>query len=286
MPFIPYICPDCGKEFEVYADYVLRGVEGAIPKSDGSVVIFADPTAMHRCDTCREIKLIDMFCENVSRNVRRRIPMPKTNILKVKGDWQEVVDDCRATVAKPPLGKEPSDKFKQDILIAEHDPIRDIEVKFSWRNIPYWVAMHWKTHIWRSRTNTQRNDRQSNYDRNKAPQDAPVDFTGDANVQHQIDTWRKRLCRMAAPETRELAEDFKMELHGVEPQISNVLVPNCIYRCGCPEPISCGWYDRMMKKYPQYAEHLRSTDIRIRYAAYNLIFWEEKGRSMEDIYDT
>ena len=27
----------------------------------------------------------------------------KTKIIKVKGDWQEVVDDCRATVGKESL---------------------------------------------------------------------------------------------------------------------------------------------------------------------------------------
>lgn len=43
--------------------------------------------------------------------------MRKTEILKIKGDWQEVVDDCRATVKKSPLGKEPSTAFKKAILI-------------------------------------------------------------------------------------------------------------------------------------------------------------------------
>lgn len=198
----------------------------------------------------------------------------KTEILKIKGDWEEVVNDCRVTVAKPPLGKEPSDKFKRDILISEHDPIRDIEIKFRWRNIPYWIAMHWKTHIWRSRTNTQRNDRQTSYDRRKAPQDALVDFVGDPNVQHLIDSWRKRLCRMAAPETREYAEDFKIVVHDPEPQISDVLVPNCIYRCGCPEPSGCQWYQKMCEQHPDLA----STDIQKRYDAYNRIFWENQYR--------
>lgn len=68
--------------------------------------------------------------------------MNKTELLKIKGDWEEVVNDCRATVAKEELGREPSTKFKRSILISEHDPIRDIEIKFRWRNIPYWVAMH------------------------------------------------------------------------------------------------------------------------------------------------
>ena len=31
--------------------------------------------------------------------------MARTEILKIKGDWEEVVNDCRATVKKPPLGR-------------------------------------------------------------------------------------------------------------------------------------------------------------------------------------
>ena len=196
----------------------------------------------------------------------------KTEILKIKGDWEEVVNDCRATVAKDELGREPSRKFKRSILISEHDPIRDIEIKFRWRNIPYWIAMHWKTHIWRSRTNTQRNDRQGDYDRNKAPQDSPVDFIGDPNVQHLIDTMRKRLCFMASKETREYAEDLKASLKEVEPEISDVLVPNCVYRCGCPENSGCKFYAHLVADMPELA----STDIQERYDAFNKYFYDGK----------
>lgn len=193
----------------------------------------------------------------------------KTEILKIKGDWEEVVNDCRATVKKPPLGKEPSREFKRQILISEHSPIRDIIVKFCWRNIKYWVAMHWKTHRWEGRTDSQRNDRQDRYDRNKAPQDAPVDFYGDPNAQHLIDTWRKRLCYMASPETRQYAEDFKRTLRSYEPELADVLVPNCVYRCGCPEPGGCKWFTKMIQVEPG----LTSTDIQTRYDVYNDIFY-------------
>lgn len=197
-----------------------------------------------------------------------------TEIIKVKGDWQEVVNDCRATVKKPPLGREPSAEWKRAILIAEHDPIRDIIIKFRWEDIKYWVAMHWKTHIWRSRVDSQRNDRQSKYDRNKAPQDARVDFIGDPNIQNLIDTMRKRLCRQAAPETREYAEDFKAALHEGQPEISDVLVPNCVYRCGCPEMQTCGMYEWWLKFHPDIA----STDIQKRYNTYNELFWKARAK--------
>jgi len=194
-----------------------------------------------------------------------------TEIIKIKGDWEEVVNDCRMTVSKGELGHEPSKAFKKAILISEHDPIRDIEVKFRWSNIKYWIAMHWKTHIWRSRTNTQRNDRQEHYDRDEEPQKHPVEFVGDANAQHLIDTMRKRLCFMASSETREYAEDLKETLRLVEPELSDVLVPNCVYRCGCPENGECKFFKNVIKEYPEMA----STDIQKRYDAYNKLFYGE-----------
>ena len=196
-----------------------------------------------------------------------------TEILKIKGDWQDVVNDCRATVGKGELGKEPSRQFKREILISEHSPIRGISVKWIWKDIASWVATHWSRHKWECYIKTQRTDR-TGVDRNKLPQDAPVTFTGEANVQHLIDTMRKRLCFMAAPETVRYAMDFKMELREVEPEISDVLVPNCIYRCGCPEQGKCKYFQNLLAADSDIA----STDIQARYDAYNRAFYVE-GRN-------
>ena len=195
-----------------------------------------------------------------------------TNLLKVKGTWEEVVDDCRSTVGKPPLGKEPSEQFKRSILIAEHSPIRDISIKWKWVNIPSWVATHWVRHKWECFVKSQRSDR-TGIDRNKLPQDAPVDFTGEANCQHLIDTMRKRLCRQASPETRKYAEDLKLAIHEVEPEIADVLCPNCVYRGGCAEMQTCGWYAGMVKL---TSGMIASTDIAERYKCYNEVFMAKK----------
>ena len=191
----------------------------------------------------------------------------KTKIIKIKGDWQEVVNDCRTTVGKGELGKDPSAKFKREILISEHSPIRSMTVKWQWPDIPSWVATHFARHKFEKFIKTQRTDR-TGVDRNKLPQDSPVIMTCEANTQHLIDTGRKRLCMLASPETRMHMEDLKLTLIGVEPEISNVLVPNCIYRCGCPEPCGCGWYDTIVAIEPKLA----STNIQERYDAYNTLF--------------
>lgn len=194
----------------------------------------------------------------------------KTEIIKIKGDWEEVVNDCRATVGKSELGKEPSKEFKRSILISEHSPIRDIAIKWRWENMPHWVSVHWVRHKWEKFVRTQRTDR-TGINRDKLPQDEPQTFTGEANTQHLIDTMRKRLCFMASSETREYAEDLKETLRSVEPELSDVLVPNCIYRCGCPENGECKFFQNIIKHHPDMA----STDIQKRYDAYNKMFYGE-----------
>lgn len=191
----------------------------------------------------------------------------KTKIIKIKGTWEEVVNDCRTTVGKDELGKEPSQKFKREILISEHSPIRSIIVKWQWPDIPSWVATHFARHKFEKFIKTQRTDR-TGVDRNKLPQDAPVTMTCEANTQHLIDCARKRLCCLASPETRKHMEDLKRTLKSVEPEVSDVLVANCIYRCGCPEPDGCRYFETISTLYPS----LRSTNIQERYDTYNTLF--------------
>ena len=194
--------------------------------------------------------------------------MLKTKILKIKGDWQEVVNDCRATVGKGELGHEPSESFKKSILIAEHSPIRDIIFKWKWENIESWIATHFCRHKWECWIKTQRTDR-TGVDRRELPQSSAVDFTGEANVQALIDTARKRLCYMAAPETRQYMEDLKQTITEVEPEIGNVLVPNCVYRGFCPELSTCGFWKKFSDGLTK--EELCST---VRYEKYNELMRE------------
>ena len=194
-----------------------------------------------------------------------------TEIIKVKGDWEEVVNDCRATVGKEELGKEPSEKFKKSILISEHSPIRNLTIKWKWSNIKSWVATHWARHKWECFVKSQRSDR-TGIPRDKLPQDTVVTFTGEANVQALIDTARKRLCFMASPETREYMEDLKVTIHDrVDENIANVLVPNCIYRCGCPELNGCRFFKDFLLLYDDQPIY----DIQTRYDIYNKRFYDK-----------
>lgn len=204
-----------------------------------------------------------------------------THIEKIKGDWEEVVNDCRGTIGKGELGREPSRQFKEKILLTEHSPIRDLSVRWKWPGMPHWVSVHWVRHKWEKFVRTQRSDR-TGIPRDKLPQDAPTDFTGEANSQHLIDTWRKRLCYQASPETRKYAEDFKTALYGVQEELSNVLVPNCVYRGGCPEMKACGfwvqfanWADKQMPRAYWFDNLSR------RYELYNHYFYLTGGNEHE-----
>lgn len=200
----------------------------------------------------------------------------KTKILKIKGDWQEILNDCRHTVGKSELGKEPSEKFKKAILISEHSPIRDYSIKWLWEKIPHWIGVHWVRHKWECFVETQRSDRTpSGTPRSEIAQDEPQNFRGEMNIQNAIDTMRKRLCYQAAPETREYAEDFKITVHDeVDENISNVFVPNCIYRCGCPEMGNCTKFGDFMKWLNENNKTINWFNIQNRYDLYNEWFYE------------
>lgn len=196
-----------------------------------------------------------------------------TKNLKILGSWQDVLNDCRMSVNKPPLEKEPSDEFKKEILMAEHTPIRNLCVDWQWPDIPSWCATHFARHSWYKIISTQRPDKTG---KKRGDADAPVAFKGRQNMQHSIDTARKRLCFTSSDLTRKYEEDYKWTLTQADPFMGNALVPNCIYRGGCPEPTPCGFYDRFIKTYGQIS------NLQERYDAYNRAFaFCMKGRSQD-----
>lgn len=200
-----------------------------------------------------------------------------TKIIKIKGSWEDVVNDCRFTVNKDDLNKEPSDKFKKRILISEHSPIRNIIFKWEWRDLPHWVVVHWVRHKWEKYVATQRADR-TGKDRNKLPQDTPQNMRGESNVQGLIDSMRKRLCFCASKETRDCAVSLKNEIKDVgEPFIADVLVPNCVYRGGCCEyskddPNRCMFFEKL---YSDFTGDM--SNIQERYDHYNKKFYGGKN---------
>ena len=204
--------------------------------------------------------------------------MVKTRINYISDSWTRIKNHCRTTVNKEFSEKYPSDTFKERLLIAEHSPIRCLEVDWSWEHIKYWVSTEMSRHKYEKFISTQRDDRtNSDISRDNAAQGTPVNYDGYANSQNLIDMERKRLCYQATDEARECAESLKTELKKYEPELSSVLVPNCIYRGGCPEMQMCK--NVFWIKFLDYCSKnsLPLDTIKQRYDAYNKMFYEERG---------
>lgn len=198
----------------------------------------------------------------------------KTTFNFIADDWKRVKNHCRTTDNKDFTENDATDTFKKKLLISEHSPIRLLEFDWSWKSIYYWLSTEWSRHKFEKFISSQRDDRLvDDTPRGKKPQDALVNFDGYANMQNLIDAWRKRLCRAATYEARELAEDFKKELHKTHPLESDVLVPNCIYRVGCPEFHSCGYIGKFIRWAKDNNKHIPWTDIQGRYDLYNEYFY-------------
>ena len=89
------------------------------------------------------------------------------------------------------------------------------------------------------------------------------------NRQFLIDMERAQLCRQQEKEIVLHAERLKIALHLVEPELSDQMVPECVFRCGCPYKDGCGWFDKIAEKHPG----ITNTCISARYEAYNEVFY-------------
>lgn len=172
----------------------------------------------------------------------------EVHIKKLVG-WDAVLRTARTTVGKKDIRKEPSDDFKKSILISEHSPIRMLTYEVIWKNIPYFVAMHLRTHhIGFKATEddiyfiqTSRSDRIQK-DRNSLVQTAPVSCRAVLNAQSIINTSRVRLCQLSSLETRKAWKALIERLKETEPLLAKLCQPNCIYRARCPEgKNTCGY---------------------------------------------
>lgn len=155
-------------------------------------------------------------------------------------DWLLVKKCTLVTVGKE-TETPPTDKFKRDLLRARHSPIRELRFVFLLTDIPYWVSVHLSRHIHaQPYVKTQRNDRQTEYDRNSAPQNSPVSMMWSMGGEELITIANKRLCNLASKETREVVRMICDKVIEVCPEFKDELVPMCVRNGGvCYEMFSC-----------------------------------------------
>ena len=155
-------------------------------------------------------------------------------------DWVAVKKRALVTVGKY-AKTEPSEEWKRKMLIAKHSPIRRLQFSF-YIECPYWVSVHLCRHVHaQPYVKSQRNDRQSEHDRNTAPQNETVSMIWDMNAEELINIANKRLCMLASPETRAVVEEMCKQVISILPEFETVLVPNCKANGGvCHEMFPCG----------------------------------------------
>lgn len=149
---------------------------------------------------------------------------------------------CTLNTVGKKAASAPTDEWVEKIVAAEHSPIRELWFGVK-MNIPYYVSVHFvRHHIGVNHyVQSQRNDRQTKYDRTKAPQDSEVSHIMSINAAELIQMAHKRLCGQASDETRYTMQLIVKEVIKVAPYMQNVLVPLCVYRGGrCTEMFPCG----------------------------------------------
>lgn len=175
----------------------------------------------------------------------------KVEILKhpTEADWEWCKTCTLNTVGKKSVNA-PTDEWKRKLIASEHSPLR--ELWFGIRmTIPYWVSVHFvRHHIGVNHyVQSQRNDRQDNYDRTKAPQGEMVSHIMSINAQELIFMAHKRLCHQASPETMEVMEEICRQVIELNPEFEGHLEPLCSYRNGkCTEFYPCGYNKKFVKE--------------------------------------
>ena len=158
-------------------------------------------------------------------------------------DWMECKRRALVTEGLRPVSP-PTFERKHKILRARHSPIRYLMFSF-YMEIPYWTSVHYCRHVHaQPYIKSQRNDRQHDYDRNAARQDAPVQMILDLNAESLMTVLSKRLCGKADPTTRAVAYDMCALVYKHCPEFRNLLAPDCELTGICREMKPCGrWGD-------------------------------------------
>lgn len=158
-------------------------------------------------------------------------------------DWMECKRRALVTMGKD-VKNPPDDIWKEKMLRSRHSPIRYLQFSFYLKDIPYFSSVHLCRHVHLiPYVKSQRNDRQSEYDRTKAPQDSPVNMIIDCNAEEFMTVCNKRLCYKADKVTRMIVQMMCDCIAESNPEFIPFMVPNCQWLKGCPEFEPCGRFD-------------------------------------------
>ena len=168
----------------------------------------------------------------------------KVELLRVPSDEDWMITKlCTLNTVGKTSTVLPSEEWKHKLIMSEHSPIRTLNFVIK-MEIPYWVSVHFCRHFTGVThfVQTQRNDRQDNYDRETAPQGQMVTHMMYINAQELMFMARRRLCTQASAFTRAVMQEICRKVIELNPEFKNMLVPMCQYAGHCKEFKPC--YER------------------------------------------
>jgi thymidylate synthase ThyX len=127
-----------------------------------------------------------------------------------------------------------------ELLEAEHSPIRAVWFRIRMEGIPAFVSTHFVRHHVgvEHYVQSMRDDRGGDGTEGR---NTPVLHTMNANAQALINMARKRLCRQAHKETRDVMSAIREAVGELDDELAERMVSDCLY-CGgiCHERKMCG----------------------------------------------
>ncbi len=195
----------------------------------------------------------------------------KTLAFRFLNSPEDIREAAMNTVRKEAEGEFSPTLFYR-YLISEHSPIRGLTLRVTFKGMLGYTSVHFARHVHSvPYVSSNRPDRTG---KARSVKDT-VDHMMDVNCQALIDMARKRLCMQCSSDTLSWMKELRSALitgrPGVEHSenmlyraLGHSLVPNCVYRAGCPEFKPCGFWATFRNKYgANFDETIQS-----RYEAY------------------
>lgn len=205
----------------------------------------------------------------------------KVKITQLVGwDWAKKL--TLRTVNKKAKNPYPTSQQKLEWLMAEHSPIKVVQWCIDIDNLRQWVGVHLLRHPFvlpyiASQRSDRVEDKEKQIDmvlsyikddiindpefkkeewRDYRLQGSINDHSFVVNAQTLINISKKRLCRQASKETREVWNLVLDCVREQDKEMAAVMVPTCIYRGFCPELSCCGY--SLSNKYKEDLKNYRS----------------------------
>jgi len=159
--------------------------------------------------------------------------------MQVKAEKITDLSLCREVCEATMQNKTSKVSLKQ-IYKSEHSPIRSQMFKITMKDIPTFVSVHFVRHSIGIQHYVMSNRNDITGSNEVVTRESPVNHTMLLNAESLINLSKKRLCTKASLETRKVMKLIKDAIKEVDSDLSEFMVPQCVYRAGiCQELKSC-----------------------------------------------